>query len=93
MFFKRDPGPCPVDDAPHTTCCAPGPGTVGGGIVAGKITPATTVIIPVSSASSAPEPPPAPPTRAEQVQAQLPTGQVTSGTYRRGKPNRPTSSS
>ena len=18
-----DPGPCPVDDAPHTTCCAP----------------------------------------------------------------------
>jgi hypothetical protein len=20
MFLKRDPGPCPVDDAPHTTC-------------------------------------------------------------------------
>jgi hypothetical protein len=22
-FWKRDPGPCPVDDAPHTTCTAP----------------------------------------------------------------------
>lgn len=20
MLLKRDPGPCPVDDAPHTTC-------------------------------------------------------------------------
>ena len=23
MRFKRDPGPCPVDDAPHTTCTSP----------------------------------------------------------------------
>jgi hypothetical protein len=22
--MKCDPGPCPVDDAPHTTCTAPG---------------------------------------------------------------------
>jgi len=21
MFLKHDPGPCPVDDSPHTTCC------------------------------------------------------------------------
>jgi hypothetical protein len=23
MFIKPDPGPCPVDDAPHTTCTSP----------------------------------------------------------------------
>jgi hypothetical protein len=23
MFRKKDPGPCPVDDAPHTTCTSP----------------------------------------------------------------------
>jgi len=23
MFIKHDPGPCPVDDAPHTTCTSP----------------------------------------------------------------------
>jgi hypothetical protein len=23
MLFKKDPGPCPVDDAPHTTCTSP----------------------------------------------------------------------
>lgn len=23
MFYRFDPGPCPVDDAPHTTCCNP----------------------------------------------------------------------
>ncbi len=22
-LWGSDPGPCPVDDAPHTTCCAP----------------------------------------------------------------------
>ena len=22
-FWKDDPGPCPVDDAPHTTCTSP----------------------------------------------------------------------
>jgi hypothetical protein len=22
-MFKHDPGPCPVDDAPHTTCTSP----------------------------------------------------------------------
>lgn len=25
MWFKHDPGPCPVDDAPHTTCVGPSP--------------------------------------------------------------------
>jgi hypothetical protein len=42
MFLKRDPGPCPIDDAPHTTCCAP---TSSAAIVAGPITPATSVTV------------------------------------------------
>ena len=39
-----DPGPCPVDDAPHHTCTSPDyrPGP----IVAGHITPATSVDVP-----------------------------------------------
>ena len=27
-FPAADPGPCPVDDAPHTTCCAPEAGPI-----------------------------------------------------------------
>jgi hypothetical protein len=23
MWFKADPGPCPVDDVPYTACCSP----------------------------------------------------------------------
>jgi len=26
-MFKKDPGPCPVDDMPHTTCTSPDYGT------------------------------------------------------------------
>jgi len=33
---KIDPGPCPVDDAPHTTCVAPPGGSV--------VSPITTTI-------------------------------------------------
>jgi len=33
-YIKRDPGCCPVDGSPHTTCCAP---SSGGAIVAGPI--------------------------------------------------------
>ena len=57
MKRKRDPGPCPVDDTPHTACCAPGPGT-GTGIVAGAIVPATSVTVTgPTSASAAASPP------------------------------------
>jgi hypothetical protein len=46
MFSRRDPGPCPVDDAPHTSCCAPGsPPSHSGVIIAGPIVPATTVTV------------------------------------------------
>lgn len=43
MFsLRRDPGPCPVDDAPHMTCTAP---TTGAVIVGGPITPATRITV------------------------------------------------
>lgn len=67
-----DPGPCPVDDAPHTTC------TSGGPIV--------IVQMPCRDALVAPAPPrPVAPLRAETIQATLPAGQFTTGTYRRKK--------
>jgi hypothetical protein len=43
MFIKRDPGPCPVDDAPHTTCVAP---HSGGVIVAGPTQTPTSITVP-----------------------------------------------
>lgn len=47
---RRDPGPCPVDDTPHTACCAPNnPPSASGVIIAGPITPALTVTVPTSS--------------------------------------------
>ena len=79
MRFRKDPGPCPVDDTPHTGCCAPG--AAAGGIVAGRITPATTITIPLSSASGEPETPTAP-LRSEQLQQLLPPAQFTTATYR-----------
>jgi hypothetical protein len=51
MFLKRDPGRCPIDDAPHTTCVAP---NTSGVIVAGPITPATSVTVPTPSTPSTP---------------------------------------
>jgi hypothetical protein len=47
MFIKADPGPCPIDDMPHTTCVAPG--TSGGVIVAGRIDTPQTIIVPTPS--------------------------------------------
>lgn len=83
MFVKYDPGPCPVDDAPHTTCCAPAAG------------PITTVQFPMRDGVETPplvgavtSPPltgavvDPPKLLAERVQATLPEGHVTSGTYR-----------
>ena len=76
MLFKRDPGPCPVDDSPHTTCCAP---ASGGAIVAGPITPATAVIVP--------SPPHATPTQTGGTKVEPPVSpspdpSFTSKTYR-----------
>ena len=28
LHLRRDPGPCPVDQAPHTSCTAPDAGTI-----------------------------------------------------------------
>lgn len=74
MFVKRDPGPCPIDGTPHTACCAPGPDRA---IVAGRITPATAVIVPSAPAPAAPPVTDAPPAPA-----------FSTGTYR-GKRARP----
>ena len=53
MFIKRDPGPCPVDDSAHTTCCAP---SSGGAIVAGPIQTPMSITVPTPmSAPPAPE--------------------------------------
>jgi hypothetical protein len=81
MFVKYDPGPCPVDDAPHTTCVAP------------TAEPITTVQFPmrdgvvepplVGAVSSPPlTGPVAPPLLAERIQSTLPEGHTTTGTYR-----------
>lgn len=81
MFYRRDPGPCPVDDTPHTACCTPtsGPitivqlpardGYVPPPLVGGLSAPAAAELTP-------------PPLVAELTQARLPAGQVTTGTYR-----------
>jgi hypothetical protein len=69
--FRRDPGPCPICGAPHCAC--------GGG------DPIEVVQLPQrdAAAAAADSAPPAAPTLvAEQVQATLPPGHFTSGTYR-----------
>jgi hypothetical protein len=57
MFLKRDPGPCPVDDAAHTSCTAP---TSSNAIVGGRITPVTSITVSTPTAAAAPDSPPPP---------------------------------
>jgi hypothetical protein len=88
MFLRRDPGPCPVDDAAHTSCCAPAPT----GIVVVQL-PARDGVVDPPIVGALAVPPlagevPTAPTRAEQLQATLPPGQFTTGTYRRKKGSR-----
>jgi hypothetical protein len=73
MWLWGDPGPCPVDDAPHTTCTS---ADYDGRIVIAQL--------PARDASGT-----APPLKAETIQATLPAGQFTTGTYRGARP-RPT---
>jgi hypothetical protein len=74
MYVKRDPGPCPVDDAPHTTCCAPDPV-----VIAIVQMPMRDGLTPPPLVGAVPTPTPL---LAERIQATLPEGHVTSGTYR-----------
>jgi len=69
--MRFDPGPCPICGAAHTAC------TSGSG-------PILVVQQPARDAAAAIDAP-GPPLVAEIVQATLPPGQVTSGTYRRPK--------
>jgi hypothetical protein len=75
LYSRRDPGPCPVCQAPHTICTAPGP---------------TVLLVPQLPArdGNVVEPPlvgalPAPPLVAELLQPTLAPDEVTTGTYHR----------
>jgi hypothetical protein len=75
MRIRRDPGPCPVDDMPHTTCTSPDYAI-------------TIVQLPARDGVANPPlvgalPLVVPQLLAEQVQQTLPPGQFTSGTYRK----------
>lgn len=72
MWFWGDPGPCPVDDAPHTTCTSADYDEHGRRIV--------IVQLPARDASAVAV---LPPLKADTIQATLPEGQFTTGTYRR----------
>lgn len=48
-----DPGPCPVDDAPHTTCTSPG--YVGEGVIVAVRRP---LVLDCVRTAPTPEPPP-----------------------------------
>ena len=71
-FGRTDPGACPICGASHCSCIA---GDAGGGIA--------IVQLPARDAAAAEIV--APPLVAEVVQATLPAGQFTTGTYRRKK--------
>lgn len=73
-----DPGPCIVCDAPHTTCTAPT--TTPGRVIAPMFTTRGPLIIPIR-----PPGPIASTPVQEAVQATLPPGSFTTGTYRRGR--------
>ena len=70
MRLRTDPGDCPICGAAHCAC--------GGG-------PIEQVQLPQRDAAAALERRASNGTAAEAVQATLPPGQFTSGTYRRGK--------
>jgi len=55
MYLKKDPGPCPVDDAPHTTCCAP---NSGGAIIAGRVVTPTSITVATPTTAAPPSTPP-----------------------------------
>jgi hypothetical protein len=79
---KRDPGPCPVDDAPHTTCTSPDYGSFAipqlpsrDGVARDPIIGAVQVPAAIAEFHRTR-------LRAEVIQETLPPGQVTTATYR-----------
>jgi len=77
MFWRRDPGPCPVDDAPHTGCTAPQ-------------APIALAVLPLrdAAARAAAAAPESATPAADAIQATLPAGQFTSAHYRGTKGRR-----
>lgn len=72
-FGRTDPGECPICGAPHCSC------TAGGGIEIVQL-PNRDAAAALARAEVV-----APPLVAEVVQAGLPAGEFTTGTYRRKK--------
>jgi hypothetical protein len=83
---RRDPGPCPVCDAPHTTCVAPIVGAITIALVPARdgVEPAPLV----GGIQTTPLVGAVPPLVADVVQSTLPPGEFTSGTYRGKKRGR-----
>jgi len=44
-MYKPDPGPCPVDDAPHTTCVAPEPAPAAAPAITAVLLPARDGVV------------------------------------------------
>jgi hypothetical protein len=80
-WAEMDPGPCPVEDAPHTTCTSPGYVPLSEPVLrAGR--PPATIATPVRPLRVPPRVPPAPlPSHTEET--------FTTTTYRRKKRGRP----
>jgi hypothetical protein len=72
LRLRRDPGPCPICSAPHTSCTAPPTGS----IVAGSITPIVEITIPGPPSASASPEAAAPPSPTPEPQ------RFTAATYR-----------
>lgn len=69
-YYRTDPGPCGICGAAHCACTADAGPIAIPQLPARDATPPTPITAPL---------------KAEQVQATLPEGQVTTGTYRRGR--------
>jgi hypothetical protein len=73
MPLKRDPGPCPVDDAPHTTCVS---ADYAGALMIPQ-TPCRDGIAPVPTVGAIR----VPALVGQVVQTTLPEGAATTATY------------
>jgi hypothetical protein len=74
FLWRPDPGPCPVDDTPHTACCSPDYVGTGRSVIVKPFAAATRVTIPAT--------PLAPPSTTDTPAPRSST-KFTTSTYRR----------